>query len=389
MNRRAFLATAAGAAAALAGCSGGPSRALPERPTGDWRQHAHDSGNTGATDAAVPSRANPVWDEGEVHDTTPLVDGGTVFSADDEATALDAKTGEERWRTELSGEAAAAPALTDDLLLVATDQRLVGLNRAEGSTEWSKRIPRPATAPLTAAGSLVTVPLAARQGATGIHAYDLATGNRQWTDGTLSARAVAADGDRLFATGYLQDGDTGVLRGLSTDGDRLWERELDHPDSPPVLADGELLVGDAGTLAVHDPANGERLRTLGAFGDPIKEPPAAADGTVFVPDGAGELAAVSVADGTVVWRQDASVTVDTGIAIGAEAVVAAVTDAPDASLPGVAAFERGDGSLRWHHGIEGFDAAASTPPVLADGAVFHVSNDSTGVVALGDLPELE
>jgi outer membrane protein assembly factor BamB len=139
-------------------------------------------------------------------------------------------------------------------------------------------------------------------------------------------------------------------------------------------------VVDPGTLAVHDPATGERRRELGSFGERIDVAPAVADGTAYV-GGDDGLAAVSLADGTVEWSADVTVTAGTGRTVGRDAVVAPVTDGP-----GVVAFERSGGGRRWEYQIDGFDAAANTSATLTENAAFVVTNDSTGVVALGDLP---
>lgn len=382
MRRREFLAASGGVLAALAGCFGGPGRSLPESPGGEWRQHARDSRNTGAADVAVPPRATPAWDAGEVHTAAPLVDDGTVYSVESEATALDAQSGDQRWEEGLPEGTDHTPALTADRLVVGSGDRLLGLSREDGSEEWSESLPGPVTGPVTVAEgeSIAIVPV----GEAGLVAHDHRTGDPQWEAPVVGARTPAVADGTVHVAGYLSDGDTGVLRGLSAaDGSELWETELDHPDTPPVLADEGLVVADAGTIALHDPADGTRLRTLAEFGEDLWEPPAVADGTAYVAttESPGELVAVSLADGTVEWRVDATVTVDTGVVVGREAVVTAVTD-----LPGLAAFERSDGTRRWEHTIEGFDAAASTPPTLADGAVFYASNESLGVVALGDLP---
>jgi outer membrane protein assembly factor BamB len=155
-----------------------------------------------------------------------------------------------------------------------------------------------------------------------------------------------------------------------------------------VTGDG-LLVADGGTLAVHDPGDGSRRRELGSYGERIPERPAVADGTAFVVSYSGDLVAVGLADGTERWRAEVSVDTDAGPSVGAEAVVVGAYDLPTESLGGVVALERTDGSARWEHEIEGFDVTVSTPPTLADGAVFYASNESLGVVALGDLPPLE
>lgn len=383
MDRRQFLVAGAGALAALAGCLGGPDRALPERPTGSWRQHAHDARNTGSSDAAAPPRGTPAWDSGEAHVAAPLVEDGTVYSVGNEATAVDARTGEYRWETELEGSADDAPALTDDALVVAADRQVRGLDREDGSALWERSLPTPVTDPVTlsADGSTALVPLAD----TGLVALDADTGDRLWTDGLRGTHAPATDGDDVYVTGYRSDGDAGILRSIARgDGSQRWEVGLDGPDTSPVVLDEGLLVADEGTLAVHAREDGARRRTVADVGGGVRIPPAVDDGTAYVATGDDELAAVSLADGSVEWRRDHYVT--TGLAVGREAVVAPVEDLPEAGLPGLVAFERPDGSVRWEKGIEGFDARVSTPPTLADGAVFYASNESVGVVALGDLP---
>lgn len=389
MNRRAFLAAAASAGVAVAGCLGGSGRSLPGDPTGDWTHHAHDARNTGAADVVVPERGNPAWDTGAAHVAAPLVDDGTVFSVAETATALDAKTGEQRWEVDLPGSAEQTPALDDAQLFVGTDQQLVALRREDGSDQWSIDLPRPARRPVTVAAdpSLVTVPLTARQNAPDLVAYDTETGDEVWTDRTRAARTTAIADGTVYVTGYKRDGDTGVLRALDvTDGSQLWDAELDSPDTPPIVADAGVLVGDGGTLAVHDPSGGTRRRSLGQFGGRIEAPPAVAGDVAFVTSSDGAIVAVSVTNGDELWRQDAGVVAGTGISVGRETVVASATNLPFASLAGIAAYARSDGTARWDHAIEGFDAYPSTPPVLGDGAVFYVSNESSGVVALGDLP---
>lgn len=108
-------------------------------------------------------------------------------------------------------------------------------------------------------------------------------------------------------------------------------------------------------------------------------------GTAFVPAAGSELTAIAIGDGSVEWRIDGPVTSDTGVTLGQEAVVAPVTNLPGNDHAGIAAFEQSDGSTRWKHAIEGFHAGASTSAVLADEAVFYSSNESSGVVALGDI----
>lgn len=383
-TRRDVLAAGAAGLAFVAGCTGS-NRNLPERPTGRWRHRAHDARNSGSSRALVPPRGTPAWDAGEAHMAAPLVAGGVVYSVSREVTALDAKNGDVRWSYDLKGKADHTPALIDDVLVVAADDQVVALATGDGEEVWSTSLTEIVTGAVTASSdqSLVVVPV----GDSHLQALDPTNGDRQWRDSIVASRQAAIADGTVYATGYRADGDTGVLRAVSgADGTSLWDADLTHPDAAPVFAEEGLVVADEGTLAVHEPADGERRYVLGDFGDRVAVPPAVADGTAYAASGNGGLAAVSMGDGTVEWRSDVRVTVDTGISVGADAVVVPVSDLPVADLPGVVAFERTDGSHRWERPIEGFDSSVSTPVALADGAIFYSSNESVGVVALGDLP---
>lgn len=387
-NRRRFLAAGAATLAGLAGCLGGSSRELPESPTGEWPQFAHDAGNTGTSPVSVPPRGNRAWDEGESTTASPVLGDGLVFVVGSGATAVDGRTGSEEWRTELSGratEANHAPALDDDRLVVATNDAVVAFDREDGEELWSSPLSFPPDGALT----LVDEPARALVpiGEAGLVAVDADGGEEAWTDDTIAPRTPVRTGDRLVFTGYRSDGDTGVLRSVGVeDGERQWAVDLDHPDTPPVLAENGIVVADSGTLALHDPADGTRLQELGSFGDRIPAMPAVADGTAYLGIEGSELLAVSLSDGTVEWRVDAGVTGDAAIAVGENAVVAAVESLPEATGAGVVALDRDGGDVLWEYEIGGFDPTPTTPPVLADGAVFFASNASSGVVALGDLP---
>ena len=378
VNRRQFLAAGAGAIATLAGCS---THALPTRPTGSWFHRGNDARNTGASDAAVPARATPAWTAGAARTATPLADDGVVFSVADAATALDARTGAIQWRTPLGGPVDYTPALTDDALLVATADRLVSLSRASGEERWSKPLPRQPNAALTAADGVVTVPTADA----GVLAYDGRNGSLRWHERMRGPTQTALAGGVAYASGYRRDGDSAVLRAVdAATGERRWEVDLSHPDAPPVRSEAGLLVCDAGSLDVRDPADGARQRTLGTFGDLLGAPPAVAEGDAYVTSSAGDVVALSVADGSIRWRADVGVMAGTGVTVGREAALSSVQELPTAGGPGIVAFERADGTPRWEHRLEGLDVAAGTSAVPLGGAVLVVTNVHVGVLALGD-----
>lgn len=380
-----FLIAAAGSLSVTGGCLEDSIRTLPETPSGEWPQQSHNSSNTSASDVTVPAQGNQGWDRGEAGTSDPLVSDGMVYSIGGDATALDAQTGEIEWEYEFSEQTEATPVLSRNFFIISAGQQLIALNREDGSEDWTIDIPRPAERAITLHSSIMTVPLVGELSEPGLLAVDPTNGERLWGHPTLAPRTTAIDDEFVYTTGYRIDGNTGILRALSiSDGSLEWEHELDHPDTAPVLTEGEVLVADEGTLAVHDKTDGTRLRSVISFGDHIDQPPAVKNGIAFVGTPSQEIVAVSLNEASVLWRRSGNAY--QGITAGRDAVVTSGESLPNDSLAGLAAFDQSDGSVLWEHQIEGFDSFPSTAPVLAEGAVYYSSNASSGVVALGDLP---
>jgi outer membrane protein assembly factor BamB len=104
----------------------------------DRRLHAYDLGSGSERWASAKSQSW-LWAQ-------PLVDRGTVYSVDVGGTvlALDRASGTERWRapSKERGEVRAAPALSQEVLVVATrDGWLVGLNASDGTELWAQEAP--------------------------------------------------------------------------------------------------------------------------------------------------------------------------------------------------------------------------------------------------------
>lgn len=359
----------------LAGCTG-PNRSLPDPPTGEWRQRAHDAGNTGAAEVAVPERVAPAWEAGEIHTAAPVIADGTVYTVDDSVTALDGRIGELHWETDLPGDARHAPALTADGLLVATDDsRLLSLTVSDGTERWNVRLPGRPDDALTVAGDDVVVPC----NAGGTVAYATADGAERWRHPFRAAEQPAVGDETVYVTGFPAGRDAVELLALArADGTERWRHTLDELPATPTLAPGRLLVLDGDVLFALDPTSGEEIWSTRVGGGVLNAPPAVADGTIYAPgDG---VWALSLDDGTKQWHTEGTVTVDTGVAVGRNAVVTAFTD-----VPGVVALDRADGSTVWEQQIDGFDVSVTVPPAIADGAVFFTSNDHVGLVALGDL----
>ncbi len=129
----------------------------------DWPQYRADAARTSYTAEALPAELQLEWVRQPRHKPhrawvgrllspsrmkfdwayTPVVSAGTVFfgsSADHQVYALDAKTGEEKWRFFTSGPVRLAPAVWQRrVLAVSDDGYLYCLNAANGSLHWKLR----------------------------------------------------------------------------------------------------------------------------------------------------------------------------------------------------------------------------------------------------------
>jgi outer membrane protein assembly factor BamB len=398
-TRRRLLASAA-SLCVLSGCLGlsdDSDRSLPTTPTGAWNQSGSDAQNTSNPDVTVPDRGTPAWSGGSGL-ITPLVVDETVYTVDDVLTALDAQTGESRWQTDLdideSPNSATQPAVAGGQILLASEDQLAAFDTADGSTRWDRSI-------TGLPGGPVTVDTDRQMGFAFFHrpersestselvAFDVESGDTTWTaplSGVSSAPAVFED--HVYVTGRAGP-DTRVLRCFDVDsGGLVWEREPEDPKTRPVCTDTGVLVGESAAISVYDHSNGVRSASVGVPNEQIRAI-AVDDGTAFVLAGSG-LSAVSVPDGDERWSRGENQARAGGLAVGENSIVAPVSQESLGSGPSVAAFDRADGTLRWQYVVDGvFSPKIVSQPVLADGAVFVMSNTETGVTALGDLPPQE
>ena len=160
-----------------------------------------------------------------------------VGSADGLLIALDATTGAETWRADITGETLASPAVKDDTVVVLTiDNRLRGLSAFDGSERW---IVEQSTPALTMRGSAAPVIV----GTTVVAGFDngrlvavnYSSGDVLWEQ-LISPPSGRSDLDRLadidgvisvvgqdiYAAGYQ-----GNLASLAVEsGQVLWARDI-------------------------------------------------------------------------------------------------------------------------------------------------------------------
>jgi len=397
-TRRRMLASVAGfcAVSGCLGSAGDSDRPLPDTPAGAWDQSGYNAQNTSAAGVSVPDRGTPAWSGGSGL-ITPLVVDGTVYTVDDALTALNARTGERKWQTNLGIEAspnsATQPAVADGYLLLASDSRVRSFSTADGSKRWERTIPGLPDQPTTVASDQqmgFTFFERPEQSAhpTELVAFGTETGETRWTAQlqALSAPLAVFD-DHVYVAGWSGP-ETHVLRCLRLDdGEPVWERETEDLKTPPVSTDVGVIIGDGTDIDIYAHSDGQRLASIGVSLGQIRAL-AFDNGTAFVLADSG-LSSVSVPNGNVRWSRsgEEGYAQADGLAVGRETVVAPVfAESPDSS-PSIAAFDTTDGTRRWHYAIDdGWSPTIASPPVLADGAVFVMTNTRTGVTALGDLP---
>jgi outer membrane protein assembly factor BamB len=142
-----------------------------------------------------------VWSRDVESSTTPVVGAGVVYVlASDEVHALDAATGDERWRADLEPHLNIGLAVVGDrLFAVLEPATLVAISAADGSIVWRRPLASP--------------PL----------------------------HAVISDGSRLYVA--MADGTVAAV--LASDGQGVWQMEFEGTLARPALVADRLIVGTA------------------------------------------------------------------------------------------------------------------------------------------------
>lgn len=210
----------------------------------------------------------------------PAIDGDRVYAAtrDGRVRAFDARTGDSIWDTETDRPLSGGPGVGNGLVLLGTsDGEVLALDEKDGALKWRARV----------SSEVLSAPQA--QG------------------GVAVARTI-----------------DGKLFGLSTDdGTRLWVYDRTAPvltlrgTSSPALAEGAVIAGfDNGQVVAIALGNGQALwetrvavprgrteleRMVDIDADPIIK-----DQTVYAVTYQGQIAALKLFSGDVIWRRDMS-----------------------------------------------------------------------------------
>jgi outer membrane protein assembly factor BamB len=264
-------------------------------------------------------------------DCVPVAAGLVYGGGHGAIAAFDVATGQERWR--FAGEErfflVFAPVVVDGVVYVGVLEPLqdlaleemqegavYALDAASGNVRWRYSTGVLSATDIAVANGIAYVATAddLGQGARAtLFALDTATGQERWRlrpgdRARLNPPVVA--GGLVYVGGLAADLETG--RGLiyalnAATGTERWRADLSpRGTSPAAVADG-VLYASAGDRAVHalDAATGaERWRFAPADADrfSVSAAPSVADGVVYVSSNDGTLYALDDADGAERWR---------------------------------------------------------------------------------------
>lgn len=278
----------------------------------DWSMFDGNAANTRALpDATGPKEPIEVrWQFDAPTDRTypAAATEDTVFvgSEDANAYALDATTGEERWRFE-PGRKTLPTAVSNGTVYIGVlgggDSNLHALNAETGAEEWhAKASPDGAVSPAVL-GDSVIVSSGPKSGT--VVAFDASTGKENWrfeepADGTFEP---TVDGDTV----YVGSGDTNLYAINASTGEERWRfTGAGSATSPPALLSETLYFGTfGGPVYALDRRTGTEKWRSEEFTSKIS-PPAVVGDTVYVTVfGDDSVYALDAATGEVRWRFEA------------------------------------------------------------------------------------
>jgi outer membrane protein assembly factor BamB len=284
-----------------------------------------------------------------------------VYTVDDALTALDAQTGERQWQTDLgianTPNSPTQPAVAGTHLLLASNGRIASFNISDGSKRWERNTTGIPDQPVTVAPdrhtgfSFFERPKQSSSSSE-LVAFAIKSGATEWTvplSGLVAPPAVFDD--RVYVAGWAGP-ETQVLRcfGVS-DGELIWERNIEDQGTPPIATEMGVLVGKNSNIKIYNHSDGKRLDSVGVAQGRVRAV-AVDDGTALVLGESG-LSAVAVPSGDKQWSlSGAEYSQADGLAVGQNTVVAPVAPDSDSFGPSIGAFSKTEGTSQWHYTID-------------------------------------
>ncbi|MEX2523689.1 MAG: outer membrane protein assembly factor BamB [Gammaproteobacteria bacterium] len=247
---------------------------------------------------------------------TPAVAGQRIYivDADGRLTAMDASNGRELWDARARARITGGPGLGSDTVLLGTDQGVViAYAAADGKELWRARVSSEILSPPQRSGNTVVVRTLDGK----LFGINAANGNRTWVYDrsvpslTLRGTSRPVIEDDIVVSGF----DGGRLVSLELDSGRvLWETrvavsqgrsELEQMvdiDSEPVIVDGVIyVVTFQGQLSAVELESGRLLwsREVSSYAGFSVD-----DNNVYVSDDNSQVHAYDRYSGSQLWTQD-------------------------------------------------------------------------------------
>jgi outer membrane protein assembly factor BamB len=300
--------------------------------SGDWPTFHGDAARSGLSSAPAVAAPQLRWRARvgiQSWLNSPLVVGsavivpscGSVHDApdkDDGVSALDLATGQLAWRAAFPNDANGAAASKDRVFVTSDDGQLRALSLASGAELWRRAgLGKLYTHPLLAGDAVVVGDASGHLRAYGFDGrpiFDLAL------TGPIRGGA-SADARSIYAAS--QGGD---VVAVSREGRLLWRTRVDHPPwggrgapqiaqiySPPVVTETSVILPfardtyykDAPALVALDKLTGTlkwRARGSGDFGNVRSTPVLVAGALIYAEPYSGDVVAISVASGRMLYR---------------------------------------------------------------------------------------
>jgi outer membrane protein assembly factor BamB len=217
--------------------------------------------------------------ENSLH-ASPAYANGIVYvgSWDGRLYAVDAATGAERWRVEALGPIWAAPVVVDDLVLVASQgdvsrdlaARVMAVDASTGAKRWDRAIEMMDFSDNDSTMAVVGGVAYLKKGGR-LYAIDAATGDERWTAEATGLSGKVAVGGRLICVPGDRFGTIVLLAFDAGTGEQRWQVTVGNaPLSWPVITGGLVLIGDSRGV-------------LYALGDASSPPPSARGSPTVLP----------------------------------------------------------------------------------------------------------
>jgi serine/threonine protein kinase len=291
-----------------------------------------------------------------------LVHEGVVYVGcyDNNLYALDAKTGEFRWKFATEGGIPTRPATHDDVIFVGSeDHSLYALSRS-GEWLWSYQ----AEGPIRSSPLVVDRYLFFGSDDAQLHVVNSINGTLAWradADGPIRSTPLILDEKIYFGS------ENGEFTCMSVRGERMWRfRAKRGISSSPLIVDGLIYFGSLDwTLYALEVDGGFEMWRF-RMGQPTISSPAYAEGKIFIGCADGNIYAVDARSSREYWRFQTEHQVTGSPVVHKEALYCGSVDGSMYCL------DYRSGRKRWQFETGG---PITGTPVVADDVLYFGSTD--------------